>query len=148
MEDKIFESKDELKRADHLIYVSLKYTRTCDVIKSVFHRLINAIDAVATGLLEKAEAEHKIFEVPTAPGLKADQLKQVYDDKKIHEMMDFYIFLRKLNNAEFTRSNEYRRHVTLTAFVGGEEHGIKIETVTEWYHTIKDFVDYISSTYR
>ncbi len=29
----------ELKRADHLIYVTLKYTRTVDVIKNTIKRL-------------------------------------------------------------------------------------------------------------
>ena len=38
------EAKEELKRADHLLYVTLKYTRTADVIKNTIHRLLNAID--------------------------------------------------------------------------------------------------------
>ena len=31
---------EELKRVDHLVYVSLKYTRTVDVIRSIIDRLI------------------------------------------------------------------------------------------------------------
>ena len=34
----------QLKRADHLLYVTLKYTRTVDVIKSIIKRLISAFD--------------------------------------------------------------------------------------------------------
>ncbi len=36
-------AKEEIKRADHLMYVSLKYTRTVDILKSIIERLINAI---------------------------------------------------------------------------------------------------------
>ena len=36
-------AKSELKRADHLIFVSLKYTRTVDVIRSIIERLINRL---------------------------------------------------------------------------------------------------------
>ena len=38
------EAKEEIKRADHLIYISLKYTKTVDVIKITIQRLINAFD--------------------------------------------------------------------------------------------------------
>ena len=34
-------AKEELKRIDHLIYVTLKYTRTVDVLLSVVERMVN-----------------------------------------------------------------------------------------------------------
>ena len=37
------DAKDELKRADHLVFISLKYTRTCDIIRNTIERIINAI---------------------------------------------------------------------------------------------------------
>ena len=38
MSEYLVDSKQEINRADHLIYVSLKYTRTVDVIKSIIER--------------------------------------------------------------------------------------------------------------
>ncbi len=35
MTDYLDNAKNEMKRVDHLLFVSLKYTRTVDVIKSV-----------------------------------------------------------------------------------------------------------------
>ena len=35
-------AKEELKRVDHLIFVSLKYTRTVDVLLNVINRIISS----------------------------------------------------------------------------------------------------------
>ena len=35
MDDLVEGAKEELKRADHSIYITLKYTRTVDVIKNI-----------------------------------------------------------------------------------------------------------------
>ena len=51
MKDTIEKAKEELKRADHLYYVSLKYTKTVDVIKSIIERLINAFDFTIDSLV-------------------------------------------------------------------------------------------------
>ena len=37
---------DELKRLDHLIFVSLKYTRTADMLKQVMKRMISFYEFV------------------------------------------------------------------------------------------------------
>jgi hypothetical protein len=55
MKESLSEAFEELKRADHLIYVSLKYTRTVDVIKSIIERLINAYDDAIITLLDKSK---------------------------------------------------------------------------------------------
>ena len=59
------EAREELKRADHLIYVSLKYTRTVDVIKSVIDRLISCLDFVIDKLLDHAIDKKLISEKPS-----------------------------------------------------------------------------------
>ena len=63
MKELLKDAKEELKRVDHLIYVSLKYTRTVDVIRNVIDRLISSFDFVADGLLQKALDEKKIKEI-------------------------------------------------------------------------------------
>ena len=46
MDDALYDAEKELKRVDHLIYVSLKYTRTVDVFKNIIKRLISTIDFI------------------------------------------------------------------------------------------------------
>ena len=41
MNEQLENTIEELKRVDHLFYVSLKYTRTVDMIKHVLERIIS-----------------------------------------------------------------------------------------------------------
>ena len=68
------EARDELKRADHLIYVSLKYTRTCDTMKNIIHRLINAYDFAITTALKKSKEDKKISSIPTSKIKRAETI--------------------------------------------------------------------------
>jgi hypothetical protein len=134
----------ELRRVDHLIYVSLKYTRTVDVIKSIISRMIATCDFVWDDILNRAERERKIFEVPSSPGLKCSTIKKLYgEDPKIIEFIDFYLLLRQLNNANYTSHKEFRRHVAMKAqFTNGEFKDIDIDTITDFYKKTKEYLDY------
>ena len=52
MNEEFEQAKGELRRADHLMYVSLKYTRTVDVIKSLIMRMLNTYDNLILSLLK------------------------------------------------------------------------------------------------
>lgn len=144
MDDYLEEAKEELKRADHLIFVSLKYTRTCDVIKHVVDRLINAIDFTFTALLEHMKENKKIDEVPIAPIPKANLVKKLFpDDEFLPEFSDFFIRLRKISKADFTRACEFRRHVTMTVVVEDEVIKIDIDIITDYFKRTKDFFAHV-----
>lgn len=138
------DAKEELKRADHLIYVSLKYTRTVDIIKHTIERLILAFDSVFLGFLEKAKNEGKISEIVNAPAKKCEEIKRLYPgDKDIDEAITFYLLLRKLDRAKFDRINEFRRHVTMIADIDGKKFNIDIDKISEYYDATKKFVGYV-----
>ena len=136
--DKAYE---ELKRVDHLVYVSLKYTRTVDVIKSIIDRLINAYDFCILGLLEMFKDKDIIENVPKSPGLRTKILRDLYkDEEAILEFLDFYHLLRDLSRADFKRRKEFRRHVTMTAMLQDSEMEINIDIITEYYKRSKIFL--------
>jgi len=133
----------ELDRADHSILVSLKYTRTVDVIKSIIERLINAINYGFDFLLERAKSDNKIDEIPSLPRLKADLARSVFaSDKVIVDMCDFFLLLRRIDKAKFGRSQEYRRHVTMTAHLDDGSVEITIDIISDYYERTKDFLNY------
>ena len=134
------EAREELKRADHLIYVSLKYTRTVDVIKSVIDRLISCIDFVIDKLLDHAIDKKLISEKPANIGLKSNALKKAYGDV-VAEMVSLYTLLRKASRAEYKKSSEYRRHVTMTATTDEGVFMIDIDKSKELYFKVKQFVE-------
>ena len=144
-EDAWQEAREELKRADHLLFVSLKYTRTVDVIKSVIHRLINACDYMIIALLRDVKRKKKIAEVPMLPRLRAELARSYCRDPLVSDYIDFYIQLRKINIAAFSRSMEYRRHVTMTVEIEGAKLAVTIDKVQEYFEKTKAFIEYLVS---
>ena len=63
--------------------------------------------------------------------------------------MEFYLLLRRLSRAEYTKSNEYRRHVTMSAvFQSGEVIDVTMDTVSEYYNMVTYFVNYIQDNLK
>jgi len=144
MNDNLFDAKEELKRADHLIFVSLKYTRTCDVLKHVIDRFINSIDFLFSAILEHMKEKGVVEAVPDAPIPKAKLIKDTFsNDELIAKYADFFIKLRRMSKADFSRECEFRRHVTMTVVVEDEMFKVDIDTVTAWYHELKELCEYI-----
>jgi len=144
-EESIQLALQELKRADHSISVSLKYTRTVDVIKSIIERLINTVGFALDALIEHAKVQKKISEASALPKVKVDQVKMLYaNDKVITDFCDFYLMLRKIDKAKFARTQEYRRHVTMTAFLDDGKVEITIDIISDYFEKTKDFLIYIS----
>lgn len=140
---------NELKRVDHLIFVSLKYTRTVDVIKNIIARLINCFDSIFDKLLETLEDQGVIYEIPTAPGQKIKIIRENYTiAPEMEDFLQFYILLRQLNNAEYKALREFRRHVTMEAVLqSGERSEVNIDIITDYYKKTKAFVAYAKQSY-
>lgn len=139
MEESYEKAVDEFKRVDHLFYVSLKYTRTVDVIKSVMERMISCIDYCMECMLKQAKDKGTVDEIPKNAGLKADLVKKMFGhEPEIVEAVIFYQLLKKLVRSEYTKKEEFRRHVTMTATIDkGEIVEVNIDILKEYYDKTK-----------
>jgi hypothetical protein len=135
----------EAKRIDHLIYVSLKYTRTVDVLVSVIERMITFFDHLLEALLKKFKDDDKVDVIQKSPGLRCEQLRGITEDETILEIIDFYLFLRKLIRMDRDTINEYKRHVAMVVEMDENTYTIGIDEVTEYHKRIKDYLDYINN---
>lgn len=114
MEDCLLEAREELKRLEHIIYVSLKYTRTVDVLRNALKRLINIFDLIIEALLLKAVQEELITTLPKSPALRSTKLAELYsDDLELQKYLTFYLYVRNVLNQPGGKREEFRRHVTL-----------------------------------
>ena len=145
MKDTFDEAIQELKRVDHLFWVSLKYTRTVDVIKHVIDRLINCIGFGLESLLKYAKEKKLITTIPANEGLRCDLLKKTFpDNTELIDYINFYLRLRKLSKAEYTRREEFRRHVTMIATIDkGEVVEVSIDTLKEDYEKTRTFIAFV-----
>ncbi len=134
------ETEEELKRADHLIYVTLKYTRTADVIKNIIKRLVNFYDKAITSILEYAKTKETINSVPANPVQRGEALIHLYpDDEEIKKQMETYFLMRKLLRAKTKGQGEYRKTVTMIATVDDETTQINMELIHQYYEDAKHF---------
>ena len=138
----------ELKRVEHLFWVSLKYTRTVDVIKNVIERLINCIGFGLESLLKYAKEKKLITNILTNDGLRCDLLKKTFpDNSELVDYINFYLMLRKLSRAEYTKREEFRRHVTMIAVIDkGELVEVSIDVLKEYYEKTNNFIAFVKRT--
>lgn len=132
----------ELKRVDHLFWVSLKYTRTVDVIKHVIDRLINCIGFGLESLLKFAKEKKLVTSIPENVGLRCELLKKTFpDNSELLDYINFYLRLRRLSKAEYSKREEFRRHVTMIATIDkGEVVEVNIDVLKEYYDKTKNFI--------
>lgn len=127
--------------ADHLLYVSLKYTKTADVILNLLSRWRNMIDLSIDNLLEKAKKEKKIKIIPIAPKPKVDLLRQVYKkDQEILQALELYEFWKKIPDLEKTKEQEFRKNVTLKVSYKGEWIDINMDKLKEYSVSMENFI--------
>src|SRR6185503_10914197 len=90
--------------ADHLLYVSLKYTKTCDVIINLLLRWKIMIELAMDALVEKAKKQKKWKAVPDAPRAKLVQLKRLYaGDQLVSQTLELYELFRDIETLEKVR---------------------------------------------
>jgi len=144
MRESLYYANQELKRAEHLLYVSLKYTRTGDVIKSLIARLISCFDYIIDGMLRVKEENHEIDKIPEKPFPKIALLKKLYEkDHKMLSFLDFYFLLRKISREKGESRREFRRNLTLTVVVDEKKIEITIDIVGDYYHRTDEFLKFV-----
>jgi hypothetical protein len=141
MKETIEKAEEELKRVDHLFYVSLKYTKTVDVIKSIIDRLINAFEFSIDSLFLYMEKNKKIKEIPPSPINKALDIRKLFKSEQFSEDIDLYLLLRKLKRAEYTSVREFRKHVTMEAIVDENDFDVNVDIIQEYFERTKKFFE-------
>ena len=66
------------------------------------------------------------------------------EDKKLGKFIDFYLLLRDISRAKYTKREEYRRHVTMISEIEtGNFFEVSIDRLYEYHDTMKEFVEYL-----
>ena len=139
--EKIIQEKTS---ADHLLYVSLKYTKTTDVILNLLYRWRNLVDEGIDKILERAKKEKKIKSVPSAPKLKIDKVLELEKNNEIiKKTLEAYDFFKKAETAEKIRENEFRKNVAFRMMYRGNWEVVNLDKLKEFNLVIENFVNYL-----
>lgn len=127
--------------ADHLLYVSLKYTKTCDVILNLLLRWSNMIEFAIAEMIERLKKKKKWKPVLDAPRARLIQLKKIYEeDKLITEVLELYEMFRDIEKLDKVRENEFRKGVNLKVFYKGKEVNINLDTLKQYADLLERFI--------
>lgn len=128
-------------RADHLLYVSLKYTKTCDVIINLLLRWRKMIETAIIGILKHAKKKKRISSIPSNPVGEIEQIKKLFKrDKEFLEVIEFYEMLRKIEGLKKEPIGEFRKNVNLKVFYRGEEVNINLEQLKIYAKMLEKFI--------
>tara|TARA_Y100000310_G_C20327741_1_gene643783 strand:+ start:216 stop:674 length:459 start_codon:yes stop_codon:yes gene_type:complete len=133
----------EKTSADHLMYVSMKYTKTCDVMINLLKRWKIMMDHSFDGLLEKAKKKKMVKKIPTAPKLKVDLIKETFKD--VPEVMDAvteYDMFKLIDVLKNSKAGEFRKGVCLTVIYKGEEVLVDLDKLKEYAEILEIFINY------
>lgn len=127
--------------ADHLLYVSLKYTKTCDVILNLLLRWRKMIETSLNEILKHAKKKKKISSVsPNAVG-KIEQARKIFKtDKEFLDVIDMYEMLRKVEELRKERSGEFRKNVNLKIMYRGKEINVNLEQLKIYADLLEKFI--------
>jgi len=127
--------------ADHLLYVSMKYTKTCDVMLNLIVRWQSMIEMAIDTLIEKAKKNKKIKSIPKAPKMKVEALKKVFKKEEIIlETLETYEFFKRIPSLERSRESEFRKNVCLTIMDRGKEIRIDMDKLKEYSELLEKFI--------
>lgn len=127
--------------ADHLLYVSLKYTKTCDVILNLILRWRKMIETSINEILKKAKAKKKISTIPTNPIGKIEAVRGLFKkNSDFLEVIDMYEMFRKIEELKKERIGEFRKNVTLKVFYKNEEVNINLEKLKIYADKLEKFI--------
>lgn len=127
--------------ADHLLYVSLKYTKTCDVIKNLLLRWRKMIETVIERILIHAKKKKKIKSIPSSPIGKIEEIKKLMKkDKNFMDTIEFYEMLRKIDELRQERIGEFRKNVCLKIMYKGQEINVNLEQLKIYADMLEKFI--------
>jgi len=124
-----------------LMYVSLKYTKTCDVILNLLARWKSLIEISFDAILEKRVEEEKIERMPATPKERIEFMKKYFvKDEAIQKVIPLYIFFKRVPDLHKTRSGEFRKNVNLKVKAGPTRVvDVNMEKLGEYYDIVEAF---------
>ena len=127
--------------ADHLLYVSLKYTKTCDVILNLLLRWRVMIEISLDKILKHAKKKKKISVISTNPIGKIQAIKEIFKkNKELLKTIEMYEMLRQVEKLRKERTGEFRKNVTLKIFYQGKEILVNLEKLKEYSANLEKFI--------
>ncbi|MBU1136186.1 MAG: hypothetical protein ABIG37_03915 [Nanoarchaeota archaeon] len=127
--------------ADHLLHVSMKYTKTTGVMLNLIERWRSMIEISIDLLLERAKKKKSIKIIPLVPKLKVEKIKEIHKKNPfILEGIGLYDFFKRIDKMEKTSEGEFRKNVALKVLDKGKWVNINMEQLKEYSEIVERYM--------
>lgn len=131
----------EKTSADHLLYVSLKYTKTCDVILNLIARWKSLIEISFDELINHGVKKGTILKKPISPKQRIEFMKTYFKKyPEIQNVIPIYIFFKRIPGLDKSREGEFRKNVNLRINEPNRITNINMEKLGEYSDVIDKFI--------
>ena len=139
--DKIIKEKIS---ADHLLYVSLKYTKTSEVIVNLILRWTTMIEYGLDKMMEHAKKKKMVKIIPISPKQRIDLLKEVFKKEDVViQTIILYEMFRRIEELNTESEGEFRKNVALKVSYKGEVIKVNLDKLKEYSILLEKFINYL-----
>ncbi len=130
--------------ADHLLYVSLKYTKTSEVIMNLILRWTIMIEYAFDYLLSYSKKKKIIKSIPISPKPKLDLIRSTFKKEKIViDTLDLYEMFRRIDQLKKESEGEFRKNVALKIYYNGDIVKVNLDKLKEYSIILEKFINYL-----
>lgn len=138
----------EKKRAQHLFYTSLKYTKTSDIIINLIKRWASTIEESINICLAHAKKKKIITQIPETPKAKIILIKKILKDDTVKKMLELYEIFKNINTYEIFSEHEFRKNITLNLVKDGKTININLQKLEEWQKIFENYLKIVENFLR
>ena len=124
----------DLNTLEHMIYVSCKFTRTTEMLKKVMEQMIFTYENFFSVAYQVLLDENTIN---TEMSDRIQILTQLLVERGIVADLSEYFLLKRLLMSDFECMGEYRRNLSIVAFLDGEEYLINVPKLLDFFENLK-----------
>lgn len=142
------EINKEKTSADHLFFVSLKYTKTCDVILNLIERWRSLIELCFDQMIKTSIKNKKIKELPKSPKHKIEVVQKNFGKyPEVKEILPLYILFKRIPLLPKIREGEFRKKVALKINDGEKTIEINMNKLKEYYEIVERFISLVKQNF-
>lgn len=131
----------EKTSADHLLYVSLKYTKTCDVILNLLARWKSLIELSFDSIIQTYVDLGKIPEMPISPKQRIEFIKKYFKKfENVQAIIPIYVFFKRVPDCSKSREGEFRKNVNLKVKLPNDVVNINLIKLDEYSLLVDNFM--------
>ena len=124
--------------------MSLKYTKTSEVIANLILRWAVMIEHSIDRLLMQAKKKKMIKVIPTSPKPRLDLIRETFkNEKTVMEVVELYEMFRKIDQLNKESEGEFRKNVALKVSYRGQVVRIDLEKLKEYSIILERFINYL-----